>query len=232
MSAATKTALVTGATGGIGAAVASVLSAAGFRVLATGRHPDRLAELAERHATVTSIGIDLTDPAELAAGLPPLNRLDALVHCAGIADIATVSDSRPRQWRQILEVNLVSAAELTRILLPALRLARGHVVFVNASFGMTGVPGWSAYVGSKAALRELADSLREEEAASGVRVTSVFPGGVATDLLRTVRRSFGGQYDPAACISPDSLARIILSALQSPDDAMITDLAVAPAPPR
>lgn len=108
-----------------------------------------------------------------------LDRVDALIHCAGIADVASVEDTPARLWQPMLAINVASAAELTRVLLPGLRKAAGHVVFVNAAYGMAGEPRWSAYVGSKAALRELADSLREEEAPHGVRVTSIFPSGTA-----------------------------------------------------
>jgi short chain dehydrogenase len=96
-----------------------------------------------------------------------------------------------RRW------HVTGAAELTRLMLPALRGACGHVVFVNASPGMRAVPRWSAFVGSKAALRELADSLREEEEHSGVQVTTVYPAGTATERLRRVRAAFGRDYDPA-----------------------------------
>ncbi|MFI6922301.1 SDR family NAD(P)-dependent oxidoreductase [Nonomuraea spiralis] len=80
-----------------------------------------------------------------------------------------------------MAVNVASAAELVRLALPVLRRAKGHVIFVNASPRLTGVARWSAFVASKAALRELADSLREEEAVHGVRVTTVYPAATATD---------------------------------------------------
>lgn len=140
-----KTAAVTGSTGGIGSAVCGALDAAGWEVL------------------------------ELRRGesLPEIERLDALVHCAGIAPVASVEDSARDLWAETLEANVVGPAEATRSFLPALRTARGHVVFVDAAPGLRGVARWSAYVASKAAVRELADSLREEEGANGVRVTSI-----------------------------------------------------------
>jgi NADP-dependent 3-hydroxy acid dehydrogenase YdfG len=95
---------------------------------------------------------------------------------------------------------------------------------------MTGVPRWAAFVGSKAGLRELADSLREEEAAHGVRVTTVYPAATATELLREVRRSFGRPYDPAACIRPETLAAMIVWVLAAPPDSYAAELAVLPSP--
>lgn len=225
-----KAAVVTGATGGIGAAVVARLSAAGYRVLALGRNKERLNELVQQHPGVTPIQADLAEPTVLSTVLPKVDRLDALIHCAGIADVARVEEMTPQLWKQTLDVNVVASAELTRVLLPALRAARGHVVFVNASFGMTAVPRWSAYVGSKAALGELADSLRAEEAPHGLRVTSIYPGGVDTPLLREVRRSFGAEYDPATCIRPNSLAAFILTILAAPADAYISDVAIKATP--
>jgi NADP-dependent 3-hydroxy acid dehydrogenase YdfG len=130
-----------------------------------------------------------------------------------------------------MTANVTGPAELTRALLPALRAAGGRVVFVNAVAGLHAVPNWSAYVASKAALTELADSFRLEEAAHGVRVTSIYPGGIATELLRKVRGALGRPYDPAACVSPDSLAAVVATVLDAPADVDVTEIALQP-PPR
>src|SRR5690606_14968856 len=94
---------------------------------------------------------------------------------------------------------------LTATLLPALRATGGHVVLVNSAPGLRGVPGWSGYLGSKSVLRVLADSLRVEEPA--LRVTTVYPGAVATDLLREVRHARGQEYDPDRAVGVRSPAR-------------------------
>lgn len=130
--------------------------------------------------------------------------------------MANVADSSYQLWHETLTVNVVAAAELTRLLLPALRTAGGHVVFIDAAPGVRAVPSWSAYAARKAALRELADSLREEE--GGLRVTSVYPGGTATGLLARVRAQFGQPYDPGDCISPRALAALVVDALEGPGD--------------
>jgi short-subunit dehydrogenase len=117
------------------------------------------------------ITADLARVGELQARVQEIDHLDALIHCAGVSAVASVADTDPTTWHDMLTVNVTAAAELTRVLLPALRRSHGHVIFVNASPGMRAVPRWAAFVGSKAALRELADSLRLEEAGHGVRVT-------------------------------------------------------------
>ncbi|TDD05860.1 SDR family NAD(P)-dependent oxidoreductase [Nonomuraea diastatica] len=220
--------LVTGATGGIGTALVSALVEAGHRVIAVGRDVGRL--------DVRGIEADLAEPGTLAAALGALEDagelqdVQALVHCAGISPVEAVAEAVPETWRRTLAVNVASAAELVRLTLPALRRSRGHVIFVNASPGMTGVPRWSAFVGSKAALRELADSLREEEAAHGIRVTTVYPAATATDLLGEVRSAFGRPYDPELCIRPHTLAAMIVWALSAPADSYACELSVLPSP--
>ncbi|MGW4801021.1 SDR family NAD(P)-dependent oxidoreductase [Nonomuraea sp. NPDC004297] len=220
--------LVTGATGGIGTALVSALVAAGHRVIAVGRDIGRL--------DVRGVEADLADPETLApavAALEDAGELDdlrAVVHCAGISPVEAVAEAVPETWRRTMAVNVASAAELVRLTLPALRRSRGHVVFVNASPGMTGVPRWSAFVASKAALRELAESLREEEAAHGIRVTTIHPAATATALLGEVRSAFGRPYDPESCIRPQTLAAMILWVLSAPPDAYAGELSVLPSP--
>ncbi|GGO61718.1 SDR family NAD(P)-dependent oxidoreductase [Nonomuraea cavernae] len=220
--------LVTGATGGIGVALVDALVEARHRVTAVGRDVGRL--------TVPGIEVDLAEPGTLAVTIGAaedageLGEVHALVHCAGISPVAAVADTDPETWRRTLAVNVASAAELVRLTLPALRRSRGHVVFVNAAPGMTGVARWSSFVAGKAALRELADSLREEEAARGVRVTTVYPGPTATDLLGEVRSAFGRPYDPELCIRPETVAAMIVWVLSAPADAYACDLSVLPSP--
>jgi NAD(P)-dependent dehydrogenase (short-subunit alcohol dehydrogenase family) len=133
-------------------------------------------------------------------------------------------------WRRTLDVNLLAPAELTRLCLPALRTARGHVVMLNSGSGLHANPAWSAYAASKHGLRALADSLRAEEAAAGVRVTSVYPGRTATDMQAKVHEQEGKDYDPAAWIAPESVAAAVVAALDLPRDAEMTDVTVRPGP--
>jgi NADP-dependent 3-hydroxy acid dehydrogenase YdfG len=221
----TSAVLVTGASGGIGSTLVAALASAGHRVIAVGRDADRLQRLAAR-----TIVADLAQVDQLTAAVGELAELNALVHCAGVSEVAAVADTQLASWQHTLTVNVTAAAELTRLALPALRRSRGHVVFVNAAPGLRAVPRWSAFVASKVALRELADSLREEEAVHGLRVTTVYPGGTATERLRRTRAAFGRPYDPAQCIQPGTLAAMIVWVLAAPADAYVSELAVLPAP--
>jgi NADP-dependent 3-hydroxy acid dehydrogenase YdfG len=227
-----KSVAVSGATGGIGESVVEALAAAGYRVLAIGRSQEKLDALRSRFDGVVPVVLDLALPAGGFDELAGIDELAGLVHCAGVSEVASVEGTPTALWEETFAVNVTGAAALTRAVLPALRAVGGHVVFVNAAPGLHAVPNWSAYTASKAALRELADSLREEEAVNGVRVTTIYPGGVRTELLRKVREQLGRPYDPAVTISPQTLASLVRTVLEFPTDAQITEVSLRPAPRR
>jgi NADP-dependent 3-hydroxy acid dehydrogenase YdfG len=220
--------LITGATGAVGAATAGLLHDAGHTVILTGRDAGRLDATAQRIGAdrVRTLVLDLTDPRRIEAGLggvelPPL---EGVVHSAGVVALGDVAELRPDAWVEQLLVNTAAPAELTRLLLPNVRAARGHVVFVNSGSGLRANPHWSAYAASKHALRALADSLRAEE--PEIRVTSVYPGRTASEMQRQVRQHEGEEYDPDAFISPETVAKAIVDALETPQDATVTDVSV------
>jgi len=224
------TAVVTGATGGIGSAIVRALASRGDQVLAVARSAAALDQLCSGVELAVPVQIDLGKPFEVHPALTATEQVDVLVHCAAVADVAAVEETPWALWEEIVRVNLVAAAELTRLLLPALRSVSGRVVFINAAVGVTAVPRWSAFAGSKAALRELADSLREEEATHGIRVTTIYPDGTATERLRIVRAQFGRPFDPERCISPETLASLVVSVVESPADAYLSELTVRATP--
>jgi NADP-dependent 3-hydroxy acid dehydrogenase YdfG len=222
-------ALVTGASRGIGAAIAAALAPT-HDLLLGGRDADALKAVATALPGAREWPVELTDPDALADAVARIDRLDVLVHAAGIGPLGTVADSPAEQWRQTFEVNVIAVAELTRRLLPALRVARGQVVCINSGAGHTARPGWGSYAASKFALRAFADALRAEEAAHGIRVTSVYPGRTDTDMQRAVISHEGGQYDASAFLRPQSVARAVILAVTAPPDADVTEMSIRPAP--
>jgi short-subunit dehydrogenase len=223
--------LVTGAGSGIGTAVAEALHARGDELLLLARTDARAAELAERFPGAGTIVADLADPDALdrLSGLP--ERLDSLLHVAGVVELAPVAELDAGHLREQLAVNLVAPALLTRACLPALRAARGTVVFVNSAAGLSAGASWAAYAASKFGLRALADSLRAEEMGNGVRVTTVFPSRTATPMQEKVHEQEGRTYDSSQWISPETVAATILHVLDLPRDATIPEVTVRPLVP-
>lgn len=223
--------LLTGAGSGIGAALARRLVERGDDVVVLARDAGRARQIAEQLPGVSTLVGDLAQPGRLSWALSKQSlpdRIDSLVHAAGVVDLGTVGELTPALWDQQLAVNLVAPAELTRLLLPVLRVSRGHVVFVNSGAGLRASPRWSAYAASKHGLRALADALRQEEAEHGLRVTSVYPGRTATPMQERVHQQEGQEYDAARFITPEAVATTILAALDLPRDAHLTDLTVRP----
>ncbi|GGO92965.1 short chain dehydrogenase [Wenjunlia tyrosinilytica] len=219
--------MITGAGSGIGAVVADRLAERGDRLVLLARNDERAAELAERFPGSTAVVADLARPRTLSAVELP-ERVDSLLHIAGVVELGSVEDLDADTWTHTLAANLVAPAELTRRALPGLRAARGHVVFVNSGSGLNAHARWSAYAASKHGLKALADSLRQEEHGNGVRVTSVYPGRTATPMQEKVHAQEGKAYDPQPWIAPESVATAVLTALDLPRDAEMTDVSMRP----
>ena len=219
--------LVTGAGSGIGAVLAQRLLDRGDEVVVLARSAERADEMAADLPGADVLVADLARP-ESVESLTLPDALDSVVHVAGIVELGSVAELSVDDWASQLRVNLVAPAALTRVALPALRAARGTVVFVNSTAGLSASPQWSAYAASKHGLRALADSLRGEEAEHGVRVTTIYPSRTATAMQEKVHQQEGKAYDAGAWIRPETVADAILQVLDLPRDATIPDLTVRP----
>ena len=217
------TALVTGASRGVGAAVARAFAPT-HHVILGGRDEQALAALAAELPDARPWQVELTEVTE--ADVAGIERLDVLVHNAGLTTLGKIGDLPASVWRDTMALNLFAVAELTRLVLPALRRAGGHVICVNSGAGLRANPGWGAYAASKFALRAFADALRQEE--PDLRVTSVHPGRVDTDMQRSVRAQEGAAYEPDRYLQADSVARAVLAAVNAGPDAHLTDLTLRP----
>lgn len=221
--------VVTGAGSGIGSLVAASLRDRGDRLVLPLRSAERVEDLRADFPDADLVVADLSGTSDIngiaeAAG----PSLDGVVHAAGVVTLGPVADLDEEAWRSQLDVNLVAPALLTRALLPALRAARGTVVFVNSGAGQVAHPGWAAYAASKHGLRALADSLRGDEAGNGVRVTSVYPGRTATAMQEKVHAQEGKDYDPDAWIRPETVSTAILGVLDLSEDASVPELSIKP----
>ena len=225
--------LVTGAGSGIGRVLARRLTERGDELVLVARNQSRAADLGRDFPGARVLVGDLAEPSTLnGLGREVEGPLDTLVHCAGVVELAPVARLRLRDLEEQLAVNLTAPAVLTREFLPQVREARGTVVFVNSSAGLSASPDWSAYAASKFGLRALADSLRAEEVEHGVRVTTVYPSRTATPMQERVHEQEGRTYDASRWISPETVVDTILHVLDLPDDATIPDVTVRPVGPR
>jgi NADP-dependent 3-hydroxy acid dehydrogenase YdfG len=125
-----------------------------------------------------------------------------------------------------MEVNVLGAVGLTLPLLPALRAARGQVIFVNSGAGRSPSPGLASYAASKFALRAFADALRADE--PSLRVTTVYPGRIDTDMQWNLVAYEGGDYDPTRFLKPSTVAQVIAQVVATPDDAHQHEVIIRP----
>jgi NADP-dependent 3-hydroxy acid dehydrogenase YdfG len=218
------TAFITGPAGGLGTAIADALAPTHTLFLG-GRPSDRLDALAERLGA-TTWPLDLQDADAIAAVVEPIDELDVLIHNAGAAFPGRVAESTVDEWRVTMEVNVVGAVALSLALLPALRTARGQVLFINSGAGINASPGLASYTASKYALRGFADSLRNDE--PQLRVTSIHPGRIATAMQEGLVAYEGGDYKPDRFLSPQTVANIVAEAVNAPPDAHIHEVIVRP----
>ncbi|MET3449898.1 SDR family oxidoreductase [Curtobacterium sp. 1544] len=220
-------ALVTGASRGIGLAIARDLART-HTVIAGARSAVALTVLLDEWPEVVPFVCDVGDADSVAAAVRDLgvDRLDVVVHSAGIADERAFDTFTRDDWRRSFEVNVFGVADLTARLLPALRVARGTIVFLNSGSGMFSYPDGAVYSGTKFALRTMADCLREEERERGVRVVSLHPGFVDTDMARTIRQASGREGPDESYVRPETIASAVRVAVDAPHEAQFETISV------
>jgi NADP-dependent 3-hydroxy acid dehydrogenase YdfG len=228
--------VVTGASSGIGRAIAHALAAEGARlglVLRT--------EAAMQQA-VDGWPSGAPEPVPLLANLADDDAIEAavsgigarlgavgvLVHSAGTIALGPFLELPVQSLDQQYRLNVRAPFLLTQRLLPALIATKGQIVFVNSSAGLIARAGVSQYAASKHALKALADSLRDEVHADGVRVVSVYPGRTATRMQASVRRMEGLPFEPERCLAPEDVAALVIGALTMPERAEVKDISVRP----
>lgn len=224
-------ALVTGASRGIGWAIAEALGR-DHHVICGARTEEAARAAAEKLPSASTFACDVTDEGELAAAVEKLQkngltRLDVLVNNAGMSDKAPVAETTRAQWRRIFDVNVFAVADITARLLPELRAAHGTVVMVNSGSGHRSNPGQALYSGTKFALRAMTDALREEERGQ-VRVSAVHPGKTDTDMQREIQADAGNEYDAGVYVRPESIAQAVRLCVDVTDEAIVNEVSVRP----
>ncbi len=228
-----KTALVTGASQGIGAAIAGALARAGMQVWMVARRADVLEQAAADVGTgARPFSADLTDPDAREALLAAISAdggvIDVLVHSAGITYLGRTDDASDQHFREQLESNVLAPYAVTRACLPLLREQQGQIIFINSTAGKIANPGVGQYSASQHAVRAFADSLRAEINPEGIRVTVVYSGRTATPRQEMIHAIEGRPYQPERLMQPSDVAEVVLAALILPRTAEVTEIAVRP----
>lgn len=232
--------MVTGASSGIGAAVAKMLSEEGARVVLAARREDALREVQpELEASEGSVvhTTDVTDRGQMGALVEraeaELGPVDALVNCAGVMYFTLMKNVRAEEWERTVEVNCKGALNCVGAVLPGmLERGRGHIVTISSDAGRVAFPGLAVYSASKFFVEALSKGLRLETAGTGLKVTTVQPGNVATDLLalsgdeEALERY--GQPTGAKVLGPEDVAASIVYALSQPEHVAVNEVLIEP----
>jgi NADP-dependent 3-hydroxy acid dehydrogenase YdfG len=227
-------AVVTGASSGVGKAIALALAAHGATVCLVGRKLAALQSVSGSAGSSRyfSYQADLTKDEEIHELAARLQRdvgiIDLLVHSAGVISLGTVEEAPVEDFDRQYQTNVRGPYVLTQVLLPIFRRSRGEVVFVNSSIGLNSRAGTGQYAATKLALKAIADSLRAEVNADGRRVLSVFLGQTATPMQQTIHDRQGRDYHPERLLQPEDVAAVVLSAVSLPRTAEVTDINIRP----
>ena len=228
--------VVTGASRGIGRAICLRAAEEGARLLVVARSAADLEVLGDHiessGGSAEPLVVDLaeSDAPDRIHEAVSARDLAGLIHSAGVCELGPVAETSPEALDRNWVLNLRLPYLLTARLLPQLKQARGHVVFINSGAGKVAKAGWSAYAASKHGLKALADALREEVGPDGVRVTTLYPGRTATDMQAKVHAFEGKNYDPAAFVRPDDVARSVITAMVTDPPALVEEISIRPMP--
>ena len=233
-----KVILITGASGGIGEAIARGLGAAGARLLLGARRLDRLQMVATdinaAGGTVKVLAVDVTDRAGMMAfaqaAVDLWGRIDVLVNNAGIMPLSPLAAGKHDEWDRMVDVNIKGVLWGIGAVLPHMQRQRSGQIINIASIGaLSVVPTGAVYCATKFAVRAISDGLRQESGT--IRVTCVNPGVVESDLAATIThqetKDFMDRFR-AVALQPADIARVVRQVIEAPDSVDTTEITVRP----
>jgi 3-oxoacyl-[acyl-carrier protein] reductase len=233
----TTTALVTGATQGIGRATAFALGRAGYRVGVCARTDAKVRDVVdelqaqgiEAAGATADVGQPEAVPPAVQKIASALGEIGVLINNAGILIAKPLEELTLDDWDSTMETNVRSLFLMTREVLPAMRRRRaGTIVNVSSLAGKNGLAGGTAYSASKHAVLGFSRSLMLEARKDNIRVIAICPGSVATDMLRDQTML---KADPTKILRPEDVADTIVHAIGLPDRAMVSELDIRPTNP-
>jgi NADP-dependent 3-hydroxy acid dehydrogenase YdfG len=236
-----KTAIVTGASSGIGEATAAALAGAGAKMAIVARRADRLdalaASIAGQGGSTLKFAADVANPADreriVQGTIAEWGRLDILCNNAGVMLLSPVAEASTDEWRQMIEINLVALMSLCKLALPHLKASAGHIVNVSSVAGRIANPTASAYAATKFGVGAFSESLRREVYSDRVRVTVVEPGMVNTELgdrmsNEAARAGLEQRRTTMEGLRPEDIASAILYAVSQPQRVSINEILIRP----
>jgi len=231
---ANATALITGASSGIGRATARLLARANVKVILVARRRSILEDLAAECGSLATVyPCDITDDAQLETLADRIRAdfsgIDILVHSSGTIKLGPTETSPVTDFDSQYAANVRGPYVLTQMLLPLLRAASGHIVVVNSSITRAyNTAGRGSYAATQHAVQAMTNALRDEVNELGVRVTSIFPGTTATQRQIDLHAIAGKRYDPDRMLQPEDVAEAVLFTLTMGRTAEVTDLYLRP----
>jgi NADP-dependent 3-hydroxy acid dehydrogenase YdfG len=237
-----RVAVVTGASSGIGAAVARALNAGGARVALAARREEALLEIQAgldsaggRKSIVAPTNVTDRDQARslVARAEEELGPVEILVNCAGVMYYTLMKNRREEEWERTVEVNCKGALNCVGAVLPGmLERGRGHIVTISSNAGRKVFPGLAVYSASKFFVEALSQGLRLETADTGLKVTTIQPGNVATDLISMSADEEAleeyGQPGESRVLDPEDVAASVVHALVQPEHVGVNEILIEP----
>jgi NADP-dependent 3-hydroxy acid dehydrogenase YdfG len=230
-----RTALITGASSGIGKATALAFAKAGINLALVGRSQERLTAVAQAAiavgVTAKTYTVDLSEldrvSAKIAAIAADFDNLDILINNAGMAYTGAIGDMPLADWQRVIDLNLTSVFQCIQGILPHMRRQKSGVIVNISSIASKQVfPNWGAYSVSKFGLTALTQAIAGEERANGIRITAICPGSVNTPLWDT--DTVQADFDRSAMLTPEMVAEGILYAVLAPTGAVVEELIIMP----
>lgn len=239
----TKIAIVTGASSGIGKSTARMLASNGYKVLLISKNETRLKLI---HSLIFSEGgnsviypMDLKDESSILNFITQVNeeyfKIDLLINCAGEMQPSSVMSSVFSDWDDMISLNLMALAKLTKVCLPLMVKYGGNIINITSTASYESHPNFSIYSASKKAVLAFSDSLRKEVQAKDIKVTCISPSTVSTNLIHNINnddmRAKSEEYTKAVIsLEPDDISNTILYVVNLNSRVQVNEIILRPMP--